>query len=88
MRFLPLLAFALAACGKPDNVGACEDWLDAVECGDYDYSTVVDCSTYEDYDCDVSAYFDCLTDNTVCDESTGVPDTSGWTACASELECK
>lgn len=83
---LASLALALSACGY-DNVGACEDWVASMECGDYDYSSVVDCSVYEDYNCDVADYFDCLTDNTTCDDATGVADMSGWTECTSLAAC-
>lgn len=85
-----LSALALAACGNTGkkNVEACEDWLAATTCGDYDFSTSVSCSVYEDYDCDVADYFDCLTDNTTCDESTGIPDVTGWADCATLASCE
>lgn len=98
---LPLLVYLLAGCpGSPrateelepltpaeKNVAACETWLEAMTCGDYDYSTVVDCHVYDDYGCDVSDYFNCLTENTVCDEATGVADTTDWTECAYLADC-
>jgi hypothetical protein len=68
-----------------DNVGACETWIDAAECGDYDWSQSVDCSLYADLQCDIADYFDCLTDNTAC--SGGIPDTSGWAACVELAAC-
>ncbi len=71
-----------------DNVQACEDWLDAVSCGEYDFSTSVDCSVYEYTECDITDYFECLVDNTVCDEKTGVPDMSGWGACTEYASCE
>ena len=78
----------LAACnpGKK-NVAACEDWLAAMECGDYDFSSSTDCSIYEETECDISEYFTCLTDNTSCDDATGVPDITGWSNCLDKAEC-
>ncbi len=70
------------------NVQACEEWVEAVSCGEYDFSTSVDCSVYEDSACDISDYFDCLTDNTICDEETGVPDMSGWGECTDYASCE
>ncbi len=70
-----------------DNVQACQDWLDAYSCGEYDFSDSVDCGLYSNYGCDVSDYFDCLTENTFCDEETGVPETSGWTNCTDYADC-
>ncbi len=74
--------------GDADNVGACEDWLASMECGDYDFSEVVDCSAYADYPCDISDYFDCLAENGSCDEDTGVYDSSGWGDCADLASCE
>ena len=66
-----------------DNTAACNDWLAAVSCGEFDFTGVVDCSIYANLACDVADYFNCLTNNTTCDEVTGIPDTTGWTQCAS-----
>lgn len=71
--------------GAIDNVGACEEWIDASECGEYDWSSVIDCSIYADLPCNISAYFNCLTDNTSCVE--GIPDTSGWANCYELATC-
>ena len=68
-----------------DNVGACENWIDAAECGDYDWSQSVDCSLYANLACDIADYFNCLSDNTACND--GIPDTAGWTACAELATC-
>lgn len=84
--FSAFLAFSIGGCGT-DNVAACEDWLDTVSCGTYDFSTNVDCSIYEETDCDIADYFDCLSDNTTCDETLGMPDTQGWTSCSSLALC-
>ncbi len=86
-KVLAILVFA-AGCGGVDNVTACEDWLAAVSCGEYDFSTSVDCSVYGETECDIADYFTCLTDNTVCDEETGVPDMSGWGSCTSYASCE
>lgn len=71
-----------------DNVAACEDWLDAVSCGSYDFSTAVDCNLYEETLCDIADYFDCLTDNTSCDDTLGIPDTTGWASCSNLALCE
>lgn len=85
---IALFALSLLGCGAADNVGACEDWVAAMQCGEYDYSTVVDCTIYEETTCDISDYFDCLTENTTCDEATGIPDTTGWTSCYDLASCE
>ena len=89
-KVLGILVFA-AGCGGADNEAACNDWLEAISCGEYDFTTSIDCSIYaeEAYaDCDLVEYFDCLTAETVCDEETGVPDMSGWGNCASYATCE
>jgi hypothetical protein len=69
----------------PDNVGACEGWIESAECGDYDWSQSVDCSAYANLACDISDYFNCLNENTGCND--GIPDTSGWTECYALASC-
>ena len=71
--------------GAVDNVGACENWIEAAECGDYDWSQSVDCGIYANLACDIADYFNCLSENTACND--GIPDTSGWTACAELATC-
>jgi hypothetical protein len=73
--------------GVFDNVAACEDWIDAASCGSFDFSTTVDCDLYAATLCDIADYFDCLTDNTFCDEALGYPDTTGWTECTALAQC-
>jgi hypothetical protein len=84
---LGLVAGGLSGCGGPDNVQACEDWIDTVSCGDTDFHQYVNCDIYGDTDCDIADYFDCLTDNTTCDETTGTADTSNWSTCATKATC-
>ena len=91
MRILLLsLAFVgMTACkdvGK-ENVESCEAWVDSQSCGEYDFSSALGsgCSYYEDLDCDISGYFDCLTENTSCDGD--LADISGWTSCLSQATC-
>jgi hypothetical protein len=72
--------------GPVDNVGACEDWIDAYECGGFDIGQSLNCDLYADAICDLSEYFDCLTDNTAC--TNGFPDTSGWSACVDLATCQ
>lgn len=79
------MLFSMSACGSYDNVQSCKDWVEAISCGEYDFTTVIDCNGYESADCDISDYFDCLTDNTTCAE--GVPDMSGWATCVSKATC-
>lgn len=84
MRALLLVPFAvLAACGGTDNVGACEDYVASVSCGDYDASEFVDCSVYEATTCDISDYFNCLADAGTCtDDVYDAGDVSSCTALA------
>ena len=74
--------------GSYDNVQTCEDWLAGLECGEYDFTTAIDCSWYEDYSCGLSDYFTCLDENTGCDEESGVPDMTGWASCTERLDCE
>jgi hypothetical protein len=69
------------------NVAACEDWLSAMECGDTDFSQLVSCDVYVNTSCDISDYFDCLAEETSCDEETGIVDTSEWLNCIDLAEC-
>lgn len=81
---------ATAACQQDEfnNVAACEEWVDSVSCGDTDVSTLIDCDIYADTtQCDIADYFDCLTDNTTCDEENGIIDVSAWTSCVSLASC-
>ena len=73
---------------SPDNEAACNNWKQAVSCEGADLSilNMLDCSTYDSYACDISAYFDCLTENTKCNGS--VLDVSGWTGCQNLAVCK
>jgi hypothetical protein len=74
--------------GSADNVAACNSWKDAVSCEGADLSILnqLDCSTYNMYACDISAYFDCLTENTKCNGSA--LDVSGWTGCQNLIDCQ
>ena len=47
----------------------------------------MDCTVYSETACDISGYFDCLTDATDCDEDLGIVDTTGWADCAEEATC-
>ena len=84
---LSLAFVGMTACkdvGKA-NVESCESWIDSQNCGDYDFSGDIVCSSYEELECDISGYFDCLSDNTSCDGD--MPDISGWSACLSQATC-
>ena len=87
-----MLAFSVGAisvgCGGPDNAAACQEYVDKVNTLDC-YKSVkftTDCSAYDNTDCDISDYFNCLTDNTKCD-AMGNPDSSGTSQCASKAQC-
>lgn len=92
MMALAFVTIALAGCNNnaKKNEQACNDWLAAAECGDFDFSTVIDCSLYagDAYaKCDISGYFTCLTDNTTCDTASGIA-TVDAAACAAEAACE
>jgi hypothetical protein len=70
----------------PDNVGACQAWVDAYDCGGFDIGQSLNCDQYAQVQCDISEYFECLTDNTTC--TMGFPNTSGWTACVDLAMCE
>jgi hypothetical protein len=65
--------------GGAGNVAACEAYVDSIDCGDVDLGSMVTCADYEAVTCDVSEYFNCLADNTVCTD--GQLDLSGWANC-------
>ncbi|MFO8072123.1 MAG: hypothetical protein R6V85_09635 [Polyangia bacterium] len=83
---LELLVCITGSSGQA-NVVACEDWLASLECGETDFSGLVDCSVYADYPCDISDYFNCLAEEGSCDEDTGVYDSTGWADCADLATC-
>lgn len=83
---MAVMTFCIGGCGA-DNVVACEDWIDEMSCGSTDFSALVDCNIYEETSCDIADYFGCLSDNTTCDEATGMTDTMGWASCASLALC-
>lgn len=68
-----------------DNVAACEAWADGVSCGDANVSDYIDCNMYANLSCDVSDYFDCLTDVTMCTD--GVLDNARWPECVELASC-
>jgi len=70
-----------------DNYQACKNWVASLKCGSFDASITVPCESYKQVTtCDVSSYFDCLTANFKC--TSGMPDPSGWSQCASKATCK
>lgn len=72
--------------GEVDNVGACNDLLDQLDCGGMDLGQFVDCSAYASLSCDLSDYLQCLEDEFVCND--GVFDASGWAGCVSLASCE
>ncbi len=62
-----------------NNVAACMDWLEAMFCGDTDFSDFVDCNDFAELPCDLADYFDCLEEETIC--QGGHADVSGWVNC-------
>lgn len=73
------------AGGSADNVAACNSLVEAIECGDFDLSSALDCNIYADVACDVADYFDCLEDSFTCVD--GAPDTSGFADCIDLAQC-
>ncbi|HET6584477.1 MAG TPA: hypothetical protein VFG69_13540, partial [Nannocystaceae bacterium] len=70
----------------PDNVAACEAWIEGFECDGFDIGQTLHCDEYAGFECDISDYFECLTDNTTC--TMGFPNTSGWAACIDLAMCE
>jgi hypothetical protein len=64
-----------------NNLQACETWRSTLICGTTDFTTVFDCSQVAMLTCDISGYFTCLSQNFVCDEINGIPNTAGWANC-------
>jgi hypothetical protein len=71
--------------GTVDNVAACDELIESLECGGADFGQYVSCSSYASLSCSLVDYFECLSDNFAC--SDGVFDPSGWTSCASLAMC-
>ncbi len=90
-----LATLGLTGCGdSADNVAACEGYvqqINSLEC--YSGAARLDpgstCGAFDDTDCDISDYFDCLTENTTCMSIGGmsVPDPSGTASCQSLANC-
>jgi len=89
---------ALVGCnyGKR-NAQACEDWIESMdadfsnsECEGTDFSVLIQggCETYEDSKCDISEYFVCLEENTVCNEESGEINTEAWADCTTLATCE
>lgn len=77
----------LAGCGA-DNVASCNKWKEKVKCGTVSVDAV-NCDAYKNTTCDISAYFDCMSDAYVCKD--GQYDTTklaNATSCASKATCK
>lgn len=91
------LSIGAGACGSDDpvdNVASCEAYVEALDCGSFDITSVYPanfCDGYGNISCDVSDYFDCLTSNITCvldDPLLGDHlDLSGTVACASKANC-
>lgn len=88
-------ATALAACSNPDNGAACEAYvmqINELDCftGVARLDPAVACAGVNDFSCDVSAFYDCLTANTSCMDLGGMslPDTSGTAMCAGLATCE
>ena len=74
-----------------DNQAACERWASSISCGQFDPQQTIPCSGYaQQTGCDLSGYFDCLTENFKCSDFGGMktPDASGWTKCTSLATCQ
>ena len=72
--------------GSADNVTACEALIEELECGEFDLTSVLDCSLYADYPCDIADYFDCIREAFECTD--GVPDTNGLLECNDLASCE
>ena len=101
MRLLmPILVVSLTAVGcnyGKRNVAACEDWIVDMDekvsqsaCANTDVASLLQggCDNYESSSCDISDYFDCLYDNTECNENSGEINAEGWADCNALLACE
>ncbi len=79
------VAVFAVACGGPDNVAACEEWVDSMSCGTTNFAAAANCEAFESTTCDISEYFECLSSHTTCTD--GTPDMSGWAQCVSKASC-
>jgi hypothetical protein len=74
--------------GKVDNVAACQNFVKKVQCGSTDVSQYVDCSSYANVTCDISAYFTCIQPKFVCQNGMYDPtQLATLSDCASKATC-
>ena len=81
-------ALLWSGCAGPDNAAACQAYIDKVNTLSCfkGAAFTFDCSAFDNTTCDISDYFNCLTDNTKCD-AMGIPDQSGTVSCTSKASC-
>ena len=99
-----LLSLGLTGCAddpSEDNIAGCEAYEtkyneEVKECLGDDYMDTLAInlmcqSTYENFDCDISEYWECMTENFECkpgaDGMPGTFDTQGQSACVAKSTC-
>ena len=87
-----IIAARRIACSNPGkkNVEACEGYVASLSCGDFDVTTLYGddfCSAYENTECDISEYFDCLTASVECDDANSILTVDAAGECASKATC-
>jgi hypothetical protein len=89
---VPWLVAVLAGCENDGdaNVAGCNAFLDQLKCGEEDWSALYDdgfCDAYRDSACDMSPFWGCLQDQTVCDEADGSFEVDPDGVCAESADC-
>jgi hypothetical protein len=71
-----------------DNVSSCKSFLQQVACGATSLAGQFNCQTYAAQTCDLSPYFDCLSNHYVCTNGSYDPvKLAGASECASKAVC-
>lgn len=87
MRASPLALGILALCGCGNPTGeACRAYVERfseLECTD-GLEPGVDCRVYDDYPCDASAYFACVSEQQACEDGAL---NDGFAPCAALAAC-
>jgi len=88
---LTVLALACGNSAGSNNVTACKNFLAQASCGSTDLTTQFNCDSYQNTNCDISAYFDCASTHFVCtDAGTYDPNKQSTFGadCASKAQCQ
>ena len=76
LRSVWVVALAAGCDPGPANVEACERYLESLQCGKNDLTTVYPtgfCAGFEDVRCEMAPWFDCLVEGSECHRGVYTP---------------